>query len=211
MTISGDTMPLPLPARTPRLLVENSSTPDHDVSADIAARRLVTAIARGDETAFGEFYASFQPRLFRFALVIARGEELLAHDAVQAAFLTAARKLRRVESAEHLWNWLARVVRQHLSKSWRQKQREAAIIGMADLPDCEDKSDSVLEACLDGALQSMNTDERELLEWFYFDQLSHKEIADRLEATPKSVSSRLERTRAKLRAVLTQLLSHEKR
>jgi len=55
----------------------------------------------------------------------------------------------------------------------------------------------------------MEVEERELVEWFYFDRLSHKEIAERLGATPKSVSSRLERARTKLRAAIARRLSHE--
>ena len=167
--------------------------------------------ARGDETAFREFYGRYHGRLFRFALVLARGDETLAHDAVQAAFVTAAKKLRGVASEEHLWNWRARVARQQLAKAWRQRQRDATVVGMAEPPDFPDDAepDSVLEESLDAALLAMDADERELVEWFYFDKLSHKEIAERLDATPKSVSSRLERARAKLRAVMARKLSHE--
>ena len=82
---------------------------------------------------------------------------------------------------------------------------------MADVPDCPDgvELDSQLEESLDAALLAMDADERELVEWFYFDRLSHKEIAERLGTTPKSVSSRLERVRAKLRLLITRRLSHE--
>ena len=44
---------------------------------------------------------------------------------------------------------------------------------------------------------------------FILEKLSHKEIAERLATTPKSVSSRLERARTKLRAAITRKLSHE--
>ena len=82
---------------------------------------------------------------------------------------------------------------------------------MAEPPDFPDHTepDSVLEESLDAALLAMDADERELVEWFYFDKLSHKEIAERLDATLKSISSRLERARAKLRAVMERKLSHE--
>jgi RNA polymerase sigma factor (sigma-70 family) len=85
------------------------------------------------------------------------------------------------------------------------------VIGMADPPECPDgvESDSVLEENLDAALLEMDPEERELIEWFYFDRLSHKEIAEHLNATPKAVSSRLERSRAKLRSLITRRLSHE--
>jgi RNA polymerase sigma factor (sigma-70 family) len=211
MTVSATSMPLLVKARSPRSPVETASLPSSHADADAEARRLAAAIGRGDETAFREFYERYHQRLFRFVLVLGRGDEMLAHDAVQAAFVTAAKKLRAVESEEHLWNWLARVARQHLAKAWRQLQRDSAVVGMADLPDCVDgvETESVLEESLDAALLAMDAGERELVEWFYFDRLSHKEIADRLGATPKSVSSRLERARAKLRSAIAWKLSHE--
>jgi RNA polymerase sigma-70 factor, ECF subfamily len=211
MTVSATSMSLPLPARLPRPTVETASLQSSRADADADARRLAAAVARGDDAAFREFYERYHRRLFRFALVLARGDETLAHDGVQAAFVTAAKKLRGVESEEHLWNWLARVARQHLAKARRQHQRDSAVVGMAEPPDFSDNAepDSVLEESLDAALLAMDADERELVEWFYFDKLSHKEIAGRLGATPKSVSSRLERARAKLRTVMARKLSHE--
>jgi len=204
-------MPLLVKARTPRSPVETASLQSSHADADTEARRLAAAIGRGDEAAFREFYERYHRRLFRFALVLAHGDELLAHDALQTAFVTAATKLRAVESEEHLWNWLARVTRQHLAKAWRQRGRDSAVVGMADLPDFPDgnEPDSLLEETLDTALRAMDADERGLIEWFYFDQLSHKEIAERVGATPKSVSSRLERARAKLRSAIARNLSHE--
>ena len=208
MTAAATSMPLPAQARTPRPTVETGSLQSSHANAD--ARRLAAAMGRGDETAFREFYERYHQRLFRFALVLGRGDETLAHDAVQSAFVTAAKKLRHADSEEHLWNWLARVARQQLAKTWRQRQRDSAVIGMAEPPDCAAfEPDLFLEESLDAALSGMDADERELVEWFYFDKLTHKEIAGRLDATPKSVSSRLERARAKLRAVMARILSHE--
>ena len=204
-------MPLLVKARTPRSTVETASLQSSHTNADAATRRLVAAVARGDEAAFREFYERYHRRLFRFALVLGNGDESLAHDAVQAAFVTAAKKLRVAESEKHLWNWLARVTRQHLAKNWRQRRRDSTVVGMAELPDFPDdiEPDSVLEESLDAALTAMDSGERELIEWFYFDHLSHNEIAERLGTTPKSVSSRLERARAKLRAAIARRLSHE--
>jgi RNA polymerase sigma-70 factor (ECF subfamily) len=183
----------------------NTSTPGNDADA----RRLAASVARGDEAAFRQLYDRYQPRLFRLALVLGRGDESLAQDMVQSVFVTAAAKLRRVDGEEHLWNWLARVARQQLAKAWRQ--RDPAMVGMADLPEPPDavKPDSVLEESLDAALLAMDAEERQLIEWFYFDRLSHQEIAGQLNATPKAVSGRLERARAKLRSLMTRRLSHE--
>ena len=204
-------MPFPALEPTMRPTVAASSLQTSRSSADADARRLAASVARGDEAAFRQLYDRYQPRLFRLALVLGRGDESLAQDTVQSVFVTAAAKLRRVDSEEHLWNWLARVARQQLAKAWRQRQRDPAVVGMADLPEPPDavKPDSVLEENLDAALQAMDAEERQLIEWFYFDRLSHQEIAEQLNATPKAVSSRLERTRAKLRSLITRRLSHE--
>ena len=211
MTIATTSMSFPVREQTPHLVVEspsaNTSTPDDDANA----RRLAASVARGDEAAFRQLYDRYQPRLFRLALVLGRGDELLAQDTVQSVFVTAAAKLRRVDSEKHLWNWLARVGRQQLAKTWRQRQQDSAVIGMADPPEYPGTmaSDSVLEESLDAALQAMDAEERRLIESFYFDRLSHQEIAGQLNTTPKAVSSRLERARAKLRSLITRRLSPE--
>ena len=204
-------MPFPALEPTSCPTVAASSLQTSRSSADADARRLAAAVARGDEAAFRQLYDRYQPRLFRLALVLGRGDESLAQDTVQSVFVTAAAKLRRVDGEEHLWNWLARVARQQLAKAWRQRKRDPEVVGMADLPEPPDavKPDSVLEESLDAALLAMDAEERQLIEWFYFDRLSHQEIAGQLNATPKAVSGRLERARAKLRSLITRRLSHE--
>jgi RNA polymerase sigma-70 factor (ECF subfamily) len=211
MTIATTSMSFLVREQTPHLVVESSSANTSTPDADAEARRVAVAVARGDEAAFRQLYDRYQPRLFRLALVLGRGDESLAQDTVQSVFVTAAAKLRRVDGEEHLWNWLARVARQQLAKAWRQRQRDSAVVGMADLPEHPDTtaSDSVLEESLNAALQAMDAEERQLVEWFYFDRLSHQEIAEQLNTTPKAVSGRLERARAKLRSLITRRLSHE--
>ena len=204
-------MPSLLKVRTTRMTIDVASQPGGGSEADAVARRIAAAVARGEEPAFQEFYGRYHQRLFRLALVLSRGDETAAQDAVQAAFITAAKKLRRAESEAHLWNWLARVARQHLAKAWRQQHRQSAVIGMTEVPDCaaDAHTDSLLEETLEVALQALDDGDREIVEWFYFDRLSHKEMADRLSTTPKSVSSRLERARLKLRTTITRNLARE--
>lgn len=209
MTVSTTSMPLLIKEQIPRPAVEASGEPASD--SDAEARRLAAAVSRGDEAAFRAIYEHYHQRLFRLVLVLAHGDESLAHDAVQSAFVTAARKLHRADSAEHLWNWLARVARQQLSHTWRKRPRVSTVVTMEPLPDCAvaAEPDLVLEEILDAALTSMEPDERQLVELFYFDRLSQKKIAERLNTTPKAISSKLERTREKLRALIKRKLSHE--
>jgi RNA polymerase sigma-70 factor (ECF subfamily) len=211
MTVAATSLPLLAQAPTPRPAVETASLPTSQSDADAEARRLAAAVARGDEAAFRQLYDRYHHRLLRFTLVLGRGDEWLAHDTVQSVFVTAAAKLRHARSEEHLWHWLARVARQQLAKAWRHRQRDPAAVTVAEPPDCPDAAepDSALEEQLDAALLAMEPEEQHLVGWFYFERLSHKEIAERLGATPKAVSARLERARAKLRAAITRSLSHE--
>ena len=190
---------------------DSSNVPTNATSADADACRLAAAVGRGDEAAFRQLYDAYQPRLFRLALVLGRGDDSLAQDAVQAAFVTAAKKLRRAESDVHLWNWLARVARQHISKAWRQQQRDSAVVHVAELPECAGslESETMIEKSLDAALVELEPEERQLIEQFYFDRLSHQEIAGQLGVTPKAISSRLERAREKLRRLVARNLPYE--
>jgi RNA polymerase sigma-70 factor (ECF subfamily) len=196
---------------TPRPTAMRVNSEPSRLSADAEAHHLTVAVARGDEAAFQELYDRYHKRLFGLVLVLGRGDEALAHEVVQLAMLKAARKLRPVETEQHLWRWLARVAHQHLIKIWRHRRPGPLLVDLAELPETAGavEADAVLEERLNATLLALEEGDRQIIEWFYFDEQSHKEIAERLNTTPKAVSSRLERARAKLRLLLTQKLSHE--
>jgi RNA polymerase sigma-70 factor (ECF subfamily) len=210
--ISTTSLPTALRREAPRPeTMIGGSEPSALPSADAEARRLAAAVARGDETAFRVLYDRYQDRLFRLVVVLGGGDEALAGEVVQSAMLTAAAKLIPVKSEAHLWHWLARVARQHWIKARRHLQREPMLVCSGELVERADpaKIDAVLDESLDAALLALGEADRRVIEWFYFDGQSHKEIAERLQTTPKAVSSLLERARVKLRALLTRILSHE--
>jgi RNA polymerase sigma factor (sigma-70 family) len=206
--IVTNSMPFAVSQPGPRSTAKAFAVQISASDADARARRLAAGVTSGNEPAFVELYDHYHRRLFRFALALGQGDETLAHETVQSTFLTAAAKLRTVQSEEHLWNWLAHVARQHLGKAWRRRQRDAVVMSTDDMPERPniEASDHELEEKLEAALLSIQVSERQLIEWYYFDGLSHKEIAGRLNATPKSVSSRLERARARLRGLLIQII-----
>ena len=182
-----------------------------DTKLDEEARRLAAGVARGDEKAFQELYDRYQERLFRFALVLSHGDETVAGEMVQSVFVIAAAKLRAVDGEQHLWNWLALVGRQQIFKTQKRQKRDSAILGMARWPDAAhpDAADKKLEDALDAALTELTVEDQLIIEWFYFDGLSHQQMADRMGTTSKAVSSRLERIRATLRRRVQRCLSNE--
>ena len=211
MTVSILTMRPRPETLTPRATVETSKERAAECAADAEARQAVAAIRRGDDAAFEQLYERYHRRLLRLALVLARGDELLAHDAVQGTFITAAQKLCRIDGEEHLWNWLAQVARQQIARACRNRKRDAAVVNQDELSGraMAEESDTRLEEILDAALAALDLEERQIIERFYFDRLSQKEIAEQLKITPKAVSNRLERARAKLRLFVAKKLSYE--
>src|SRR5881628_458960 len=135
MTVWINSMPFPAVGQASRPTGEGLHVQTPPSTADVEARRLALAVGRGDGAAFGELYDRYHGRLFRFALVLGHGDEGLAGDTVQSVFVTAAAKLRGVESEQHLWNWLARVARQQFGKLRRQRRLDASVVSVADLPD----------------------------------------------------------------------------
>lgn len=206
------TMGLALPpAASNPATMEAPSQPQPPSSADVQAQALAMRVARGEEASYEELYNLYHDRLLRLLIVLSRGDEGLAQDIVQLTMLTAASRLKPVKSEAHLWNWLARVARQHLLKQWRQRPHHLDLVGLTELPEVLDgrQSDALLEQSLDAALLRLAEDDRQLVEWFYFDSLTHKEMAERLGTSPKAVSSRLERVRLRLRELFERILSHE--
>lgn len=176
---------------------------------DGEAARLSTAVARGDDAAFRELYDRYHHRVFRLAASLGHGDETLARELVQAVMLTAAAKLKPVATEDHLWNWLARVTRQKVAKARRSAGRDTLLVNVPELPETAVAPNPVREERLDAALLALDESERRLVEGFYFDGLTHRQLARRLGATPKAISSRLERARARLRAWLNRKDSDE--
>ena len=69
--------------------VSGTNAPD---ASGIAA--LTRRLATGDEAAFREFHGRYFDRLYRFLLVVTRGQEHAAQDALQETMLRVARYAR---------------------------------------------------------------------------------------------------------------------
>ncbi len=194
---------------TPNASVRPAPAPAVSAAAD--ARCLSRAVAHGDETAFRQLYDAYSDRVLRLAVVLSRGNVSLARDVAQAVWLVVARKMRPLESEAHLWNWLALVTRQQAVRALRHTARRAGEVTLAEMPEppAPPDADRLLEQCLDLAVESLEPEDRRLIEWFYFERLTCEEIAGQLGTTAKAVSSRLERTRAKLRSLVQRRLAHE--
>lgn len=141
---------------------------------------------------------AYSEPLFRYAYRLC-GSATDAEDLTQQAFLVAHQKLDQVRSAECVRGWLFTVLRNCYLKSRRGKLGlTLADVDVNVLPAEPPKSPLDGEE-LQEAINQLDDDFKVVVLAFYFENLSYKEIAERLEIPLGTVMSRLARAKAHLR------------
>ncbi len=83
---------------------------------------LVRQAKAGDKEAFGQLMENHAVRAYRIAYSILQNQ-VEAEDAVQEAFITAFKSIKKLEKEEAFRSWLSRVVTTRVYDLVRQKQR----------------------------------------------------------------------------------------
>ena len=180
------------------------SSPANDPSshgvADLSRR-----LANGDEAAFREFHALYFDRLYHFLLVVTRGQEHAAQDALQETLLRVARYARVFETEEIFWSWLKVVARNAARDGGRKQRRYLALLEKFALRRHETGAlagaatdDERLRALIQEGLAELDAADRMLIEGKYLRGLTVAELASDARLTEKAVESRLVRLRRRL-------------
>ncbi len=186
-------------------------------SGDTAAgaediRALTLAIRRGDAAAFDRFHDLYSFRLYRFLLVLARGDENAAREICQAAMIKLAKKFQVFDDERRLWAWLCTVAKNAFIDHYRAQRRRDRFVSLEEMPASiagEENSAGRLCEILREALAVLEPEERELMQAAYIDNRPLGELAGASGLTYKAVESRLARLRQKLKEQLLRDLRHE--
>ena len=173
---------------------------------------MTKAIRRGDEAAFARFYDLYSFRLYKFLLVLARGDENEAREVCQAVMIKLARRFAVFDNEQKLWAWLRALSKNAFIDHCRARSRRRRLVSLEELapePRGAEQPDSHLTGILREALAGLQPDERELLQAAYVDERPLQELADASRQTYKAVESRLARLRHKLKAQVLNQLRHE--
>lgn len=177
---------------------------------------LTRRMRAGDEAAYREFYFAYHDRLFRYLLVVAAGDLEAAEEALAATLLRVVRYIKVFEEEKILWSWLTVLARSAYHDQTRKRRRYLALLDRfkrhpqleAPGPQSE-AADLRLIAALEGGLAALPDDERQLVEWKYFEHRAVRDIAADLQSSEKAVESRLVRIRRKLKDMLIEGLKDE--
>ena len=183
-------------------VVEKVSANDNGGSIE----RLARGLAAGQEAAFRDFHGLYFARLYQFLLVVARGQEQEAQEALQQTMLRVLRYARVFDSEDAFWSWLKVLARSAARDAGRKEQRYVALLRNFALrrqiqvapPQIPDESGQLFTA-LEESLSELPATERRLLEAKYVEGESVKELSAQSGLTEKAVESRLLRVRREVR------------
>jgi RNA polymerase sigma-70 factor (ECF subfamily) len=91
-------------------------------------RKLLTAIAAGDETAFGEIFHAWRDKLYYYLLRITQSAET-AEDQVQDIFIKIWVHRHKLAAVDDFGAWLFTVARNHALSGMRRMALETVMIG----------------------------------------------------------------------------------
>jgi len=158
-------------------------------------QHLLALMARGDESAFREFYGRHARTAHGLALRVLH-DRALAEDAVQEAFLAAWRQAgsycpARAKPATWLHTFVHRRAVDHVRRQQR-RSAEPLDLEMLDGPAAEDEAVTGMptRAWIRAGLDRLSAPNRELLELAYFAQLTQTEIAEHLQTPLGTIKSR---------------------
>jgi RNA polymerase sigma-70 factor (ECF subfamily) len=168
--------------------------------------KLIARAQKGDRQALSRLLEEISPLIHRFGLRMCR-HEADAEDVLQDTLLSVADHLPQYEGRASLASWvfmLARTAcarrRRGLKNRPHLPEEAAKECASADKTPEDAVDQSELRSQLEGALESLSDEQREVLLLRDVEGLSAAEVAESLELNVAAVKSRLHRARASLRA-----------
>ena len=173
---------------------------------------IIHHILNGDTQEFGLLVKSHGPALMAFVGRIVKQQED-AEDVLQNTFVAAYQHLKDYDPQRaSLSTWLQRIAYHEALYHLRKRKRQVLLpldVG-DDIPD--ELPETTTAEQLDEAIQKLPPEDHMLLQLYYFDGLSLKEIAyitdtagNSLNCEVSRLSSQLHRIRQRLRIILTRM------
>ena len=159
----------------------------------------VVLAKKGDKVAFERLVRKHSVSLYRVARGILKCESDI-EDATQETIIKAYQKLASLRSVLYFKTWLIKILVNECNYIVRANKKTVNLVETE--PECSNSQYENLE--LFNVVQSLDSDLRIVTLLFYYEGLPQKDIAEVLELPVGTVSSRLSRSREKLRALITE-------
>ena len=169
------------------------------------------ALQRGEDLALNRLMTRWQVPLRSFLFRSTHNEQD-ALDLAQETFVRIFQHRARYRAGAKFSTWMFQIALNLARDHARRRSRrplaslEEAPEGVTDVHPGRQATDAEAAAAVRAAVAALPEDLREAVLLAEFQDLSHAEIAEIVEATPKAVETRLYRAREKLRTALARYL-----
>jgi RNA polymerase sigma-70 factor (ECF subfamily) len=168
-------------------------------------RELVARLKAGDEGAFDELYATYNPRLFNFLARLSRRRDV-AEDLLEETWLRVVRHVKGLRADTHLTPWLFTIARNIFVSNCRSRHLDYGAEAGMHLWPVPQRSPSPFEAAAAGQLQqrvevavsALPGPYREVLLLVAVEGMTPAEASVVCGVTPEAMRQRLSRARALL-------------
>jgi len=182
-------------------------------------RELVRAMLAGEERAFGTFFDTYFPRVYRFALPRLGGDPEAGKEVVQATLVKAIRNLRGYRGEAALFSWICQICRHQIVDYLRAHRRHCdRVVLLDDSPEMRAALESIEAPREDEPMHRYSNAETrrlvqtvldrlpsrygDVLEWKYIEGRSVEEIGELLGVGHTAAQSLLARARTAFREAL---------
>lgn len=160
---------------------------------------LVKKAADGDKDAFTALLHLYRQSFYATAMALTRNESD-ALDALQTALLSIWEHLPDLREPSFFKTWATRILINACKAQVRARPLALPLEFLEDAPHSEDQ---IREEQLDvrAALQKLPEEDRLILQFFYFEDMPVKEIAEVFSITPEAARMRLSRARQRFKEI----------
>lgn len=176
---------------------------------------LVRSVQEGSQPELATLYQRYLPSVWRYVYTQVQADRATAEDIVSEVFLSAIRGLAKLDpDGGSLYAWLIGIARHKLADHWRTMRRARDQLEMTSLDQVHSRQTDDPQDVLETKEHNMQVakimvelpdEERLMLEWKYLDDLSVRDIANRICRTEKAVEAMLYRARKSFRRIFQGL------
>ncbi len=173
----------------------------------LSDEKLVMSIQKGDESAFAALMDRYTDKLLRYGKRILPFEHNI-EDVVQDVFITVYRNINDFDAARQFSPWIYRIAHNAFVDVVRKNSKGPLYVFDFDRvvphPVYEDpiileKEQEEIRVLLEKGMRELSAEYREIIDLYYFESFSYKEIADILHVPIGTVGIRLSRAKAALK------------
>lgn len=174
--------------------------------------KLVELVKVQDETAFEQLYNLYYSQLYTYVLKLVNQNHQDAQEIVQETFCTVWAAIDQLKLPEYFPLWIKRIAHNKAIRMFQKNQNKGAYVDPELLIGVEEErvyhrphlfSSNLSEKKeLEGLISQLPKHFQEILKLYYFDDLSIREIQEKLHLTEGTVKSRIFHARKKLKEVI---------